>query len=264
VTHQEFLEQVDAYALGALDPEESRAVEAHLAAEGPHPECEAALARARNAVAALASDLRPVIPPPRVWDAIARSIGAAQVTPARRVPGWAMGLAAAAVLALLLGGGAQIREARRSAMQANAAAAECARDLADARIDVLRKDDALQLLVEPGTQLVSLKATAVAHGPLASTTGVVLFNARGRALFVGKSFASQTTQDYELWLIRDGKAVAAGLLPPGPDGKVLAEVRPELLAGARPAAFAVSLEKKGGETDAPKGPVFLTGALAPP
>jgi len=46
VTHQEFLEQVDAYALGALDPAEARALEAHLASGGPHPECEDALARA--------------------------------------------------------------------------------------------------------------------------------------------------------------------------------------------------------------------------
>ena len=64
----------------------------------------------------------------------------------------------------------------------------------------------------------------------------MIFNdPRGRALFVGKSFPGEPTRDYELWLIRDGKTIAAGLLPPGPDGRVFADVRPEVLTGGRPA-----------------------------
>ncbi len=280
MTHQEFLDQVDAYALGALEPAEARALESHLASEGPHPLCEAALARAREAVATLATDLTPVAPPPRVWEAVARSISqpadpapreAAKTAPiqppkpppGRRVAAWASALAAAAVLVLIVSG-LNVREARRSAALATASSAECARDLAEARVDLLRKEDALKLLTEPGTQLVSLKPSPAAQGPLAAGSGVVLFNARGRALFLGRSLPAQPTRDYELWLIRGGKPVAAGLLPPGPDGSILADIRPELLAGGRPAAFAVSVEQKGGERDAPKGPVILTGALASP
>ena len=278
MTHQEFLDQVDAYALGALEPAEARALETHLAGEGPHPLCEAALARAREAMATLATDLAPVAPPPRVWEAVARAISQPAepaprepakpapiqpTKPSRRVPAWGSALAAAAVLVLVVGG-LNVREARRSAAQASATAAECARELADARIDLLRKEDALQLLTEPGTQLVSLKPSKDALGPLAQGSGVVLFNPRGRALFLGRSLPAQPTRDYELWLIRGGKPIAAGLLPPGPDGRVLADVRPELLAGGRPAAFAVSVEQKGGERDAPKGPIILTGALASP
>jgi hypothetical protein len=139
----------------------------------------------------------------------------------------------------------------------------CKKDLAEARIDVLRKDDALQLLQEPGTQLVSLKPSPPGPAPGAPGTGVVLFNPRGRALFVGKSFQAQATGDYELWIIRD-KPIAAGQLKPGPDGRVFSEVRPDVLTGGRPAAFAVSVEPKGGERDAPKGPIILTGAVAAP
>jgi len=265
VTHQEFLDQVDAYALGALEPEEARALEVHLAAEGPHPLCEAALARAREAVATLATDVTPVAPPPRIWEAVALSISRpappaprepARPTPVqptttrRRVPAWAYGVAAAAVLALVVSG-VNLREATRSAAQASATAAECARELADARIDLLRKEDALKLLTEPGTQLVSLKPAPAAQARLAQGSGVVLFNPRGRALFLGRSFPAQATRDYELWLIRDGKPIAAGLLPPGPDGSVLADIRPELLAGGRPGAFAVSIEQKGGARGGP-------------
>ena len=272
MTHQEFLEQVDAYALGALEPDEANAVEEHLASEGPHPQCEAALVRAREMVAALASDLAPVAPPPSVWEAVSRAIGA-QGAPApeapgsapvrRRLPAWTYGIAAAAVLALVISG-VNVREARRSAAQASTSAAECARDLAEARIDALRKEDALKLLTEPGTQLVSLRPADQAQEPLTQGSGVVLFNPRGRALFLGRSLPAQPTRDYELWLLRDGKPIAAGLLPPGPDGRVLADIRPELLAPGPPAGFAVSVEQKGGEPDAPKGPIILTGALASP
>jgi len=280
VTHQEFLDQVDAYALGSLEPTEASALEQHLTAEGPHPLCEAALARAHETVATLAADLKPVAPPPRVWEGIAREIargqepvprvpaqqppsasGAPREPPRRRIPAWTYGIAAAAVLTLVVSG-VQVRDARRSAAQASATAAECAKDLADARIDVLRKEDALQLLIEPGTQLVSLKPPPPGPGPTSPGTGVVLFNPRGRALFLGKSFQAQATRDYELWLIRDGKPIAAGLLPPGPDGRVFADIRPELLTGGRPAAFAVSIERKGG-TDAPTQ-VILSGAVASP
>ena len=280
MTHQEFLDQVDAYALGSLEPAEARTLEQHLTAEGPHPLCEAALARAHETVATLAADLKPVNPPPRVWEGIARAIAQKQepaprapasrepsapsrepVGALRRIPNWTYGIAAAAVLTLVVGG-VQVREARRSAALASASAAECAKDLADARIDVLRKEDALQLLTEPGTQLVALKPSPKPQGPLAQGTGVVIFNPRGRALFLGKSFPAQPTRDYELWVIRDGKPLAAGLLPPGPDGRVFADVRPELLTAGRPAAFAVSIERKGG-TDVPTD-VILTGAVASP
>jgi len=280
VTHQEFLDQVDAYALGALEPAEARALEAHLDREGPHPLCEAALARARETVATIAADLKPLVPPPRVWDAVAREISQpaapaapepvkpparepVRQLPPRRAPAWAYAMAAAAVLALIVSG-VGVRESRRSAAQASNRAAECAKELAEMRIDALRKEDAIQLLLEPGTQIVSLKLSPGTTGSVAQGSGVVLFNARGRALFLGKSFAEQAARDYELWVIRDGKTIAAGLLPPGPDGRVFAEVRPELLTSGRPAAFAVSVEQKGGVTDSPKGPVILTGAVAPP
>jgi len=282
VAHQEFLDQVDAYALGALEPEEARALEQHLDSEGPHPLCEAALARAREAVATLATDLEPVAPPPRVWEGVSRAIAKGQepaprapelpsipepaseaIRRLRPIPPWVYALAAAAVVVLIFAG-INVREAHRAAAQASAAAAECRKELAETRIDALRKEDAIQLLLEPGTQLVALKSSPPAAGPVPPGSGIVLFNPRGRALFLGKSFEAQASHDYELWLIRDGKPLAAALLPPGPDGRVFTEVPSKVLTGVRPAAFAVSVEQKGGERDAPKGPIILTGAVAAP
>jgi anti-sigma-K factor RskA len=256
VTHAEFLDQVDAYALGALEPEEARALAAHLRDEGPHPECEAALERAQSVVTTLVSDLTPIEPPARVWKAIERTIAPRA---SLRAPAWGWGLAAAAAALLLVVGGVTVRGVRRNAEQAQALAAQCARDLAEARVDLLRKEDALKLLVEPGTQLVSLRPSAGAQG-----SAVVLYHPRGRALFVSQRLPAEPTRDYELWLIRDGRPVAAGLLPQPPEGQVLVDIRPEVLAGGRPSAFAVSLEQKGGEQTAPRGAIVLQGALGAP
>src|SRR5262249_15176588 len=153
---------------------ESRALEQHLASEGPHPLCEAALARARETVATLATDLEPVTPPPRVWDGIARAIAQGEeparrappprepvteqprepVRAARRIPNWTWGLAAAAVITMIVSG-VTVRQANRSASLVSAGAAECRKELAELRIDALRKEDAIQLLLEPGTQIVA-------------------------------------------------------------------------------------------------------------
>jgi anti-sigma-K factor RskA len=267
VTHTEFLEQVEAYALGALEPDQARAMAAHLSDAGGHPECEAALRRAQETVAALAGALPPVEPPARVWRSIAASIDGAPAAhaprrPARRMPRWAYGLAAAALLLIVLGS-IRLRAVTAAEELARSQAAQCAQELADSRLDLLKKEDALKLLVEPGTQVVAL-ARQPAATPAQTGTGVVLYNARGRALLIGQRFPSDPTRDYELWLIRDGKPVAAGLLPSSPDGQVFTDVRPELLTRGRPAAFAVSVENKGGSTSGAPGPVILVGALAPP
>jgi anti-sigma-K factor RskA len=265
VTHTEFLEQVEAYALGALEPDQALAMAAHLAEGGTHPECEAALRRAQETVAALASDLPPVVPPARVWQAIASSIGAREgATPRERrrrpVPGWVYGLAAAAVL-LLVPGFLRYQAVSSSEAMARAAAAQCARELADSHLDLLRKEDALKLLVEPGTQVVSLARQPAA--PAQTGTGVVLYHPRGRALLVGQRFPSDPTHDYELWIIRDGPPIAAGLVPSSASGEVLTDFRPELLSGGRPGAFAISVEKKGGSTTGKPDTVILVGALSP-
>ena len=264
VTHAEFLEQVEAHALGALEPDQARAMDAHLAEAGAHPECEAALRRALEAVGAFATDIPPVEPPARVWRNISASIGGAtgSARRPRRLPGWAYGLAAAALLLIVLGA-LRLQAVTSSEELARTQAAQCAQELADAHLDLLKKEDALKLLVEPGTQVVAL-ARQPAATPAQTGTGVVLYNARGRALLIGQRFPSDPTRDFELWLIRDGKPIAAGLLPATPDGQVFTDVRPELLTSGRPAAFAISVEKKGGATSGTPGPVILVGALAPP
>lgn len=70
----EFKENVAAFALDALEPEERAACEAHLASTATHDGCLEALRRATETAAALGESLPPVRPPDRVWDAITSEV----------------------------------------------------------------------------------------------------------------------------------------------------------------------------------------------
>jgi anti-sigma-K factor RskA len=78
VTCAEFKENVAAYVLGALEPDEHAACDAHLAETRRHEGCHDELRRATEAAGLLATSLPPVGPSERVWDAIAAEIGLAE------------------------------------------------------------------------------------------------------------------------------------------------------------------------------------------
>jgi anti-sigma-K factor RskA len=78
VTCAEFKENVAAYVLGALEPDEHAACEAHLAEARRHEGCHDELRRATEAASLLAASLPPLEPSEHVWGAIAREIGLAE------------------------------------------------------------------------------------------------------------------------------------------------------------------------------------------
>jgi hypothetical protein len=132
---------------------------------------------------------------------------------------------------------------------------------AEARIDLLRKEDALKLLTEPGTQLVSLPSPA-AQGPVAEGSGVVLFNlGAGPSSSAGASRAAHARLRAVAppWRKADRSRAAASRPRRERSGDIRPELRRRSTGGLR-----VSIEQKGGERDTPKGPIILTGALAPP
>lgn len=75
MTCAEFKENVAAFVLGALEPDEHAACEAHLAETRRHEGCHEEVRRATEAAGLLAASLPPVEPRDRVWDAIAAEIG---------------------------------------------------------------------------------------------------------------------------------------------------------------------------------------------
>jgi anti-sigma-K factor RskA len=74
VTCAEFKENVAAYVLGALEPDEHAACEAHLAEPRRHEGCLEELRRATAAASLLAASSPPIPPGEHVWDAIAAEI----------------------------------------------------------------------------------------------------------------------------------------------------------------------------------------------
>ena len=108
MTCAEFQELAAAYALSALEPEELRAAEEHLA-QAQHTGCIEAVRRASGATELLARSLVPQRPDERVWRAIEASLDlgrpAARGASGREWLGWAV--AAAALIGLLLLNGAR-------------------------------------------------------------------------------------------------------------------------------------------------------------
>ncbi len=99
MTHEELRDLVPAYAVDALEPEEARALEAHL------QECEACreeLTRLQEVAAELATGVTPVEPPSWLRGQV---LSAVRPRPTAVPRVWQLGLAAAAALILALGGG---------------------------------------------------------------------------------------------------------------------------------------------------------------
>jgi anti-sigma-K factor RskA len=261
VTCAEAIELAAADALGALEPEERAALEAHLAGPGPHQGCPEAVDRARATAAELARALPEVKPDPGVWRAIEARTGSARRRAVWFGPaGWAAAAAAAIALAVLQVDRQAARREREEASRA-LAQAEVDRDQLRTQLQAFAdaaalQQEALALLDRAGTRLVPL-----APQPGQTARGVAIVNAgEGRAIIASSTLPPQPGKTYQLWVIR-------GSAPPVPAGFLQAtargaagEVDPALLRGAPPDALAVSLEPIGGSPSPTQ--VLLVGRVA--
>jgi anti-sigma-K factor RskA len=251
----DFKEQVGAYALGALSPDETAAMKAHLAEREAHEGCAEALARARRAAAALASSLEPVQPSTEVWSGIEARLGT-QHAPVRRGARWREALvwAIAASLALALyfvdrDRRIQAERAEREELllaDARAGLTErdrCLKELESMKQGSTLKRDAIALLEKPSTRVVALAPVA---GKTHRASAIVNLAER-RAIVLASSMPAASDKDFELWVIRGKEPPsAAGFLRHAGDGVEVGEIDPALLEGAEPDAFAVSVEPLGG------------------
>ncbi|TMJ10864.1 MAG: hypothetical protein E6G98_06495, partial [Bacillati bacterium ANGP1] len=98
MTHEQASELLAAFALHALDRDEEQAVSAHVQS---CDRCRSELASWQEVTGQLGSAVRQVTPPPGLREAVLAGIQMRQdVIQVRR--GWALGLAAAAALVLLI------------------------------------------------------------------------------------------------------------------------------------------------------------------
>lgn len=258
--HLQFGEDLDLYALGALDPEERVAFESHLK---NCDRCKQNLAAAEERVGLLGLAVPTLEPPARVKTALLERVRQGVPVPATPVTAtskrawftlwhepmiaWAFAVILAAV-ALTLGTRNYRLQHRLDAMEQQMLAHQTA---------VAHDRNVAELLTSPETQRVLLKqATESAH-----PEGRVYYHPNRGLLFYASNLpAAPTDHTYQLWLVpAEGAPISAGVFQPNARGDA-SVVLPKLPSGVAAKAFAVTVEPAGGVPE-PSGPKVLIGLV---
>lgn len=260
---EEFKAIAASYALSACDPKEQDAADAHLR-EAKHDGCFEALRDANEAALALSRLDPPIRPSRELWDRISASTdGARRVAKLETHSYWMAysGWAVAAGLAIGLGvlfnaTTARIDQDKQALTTMTDSLvterASCAKSILDHKRDLMMQEKALVMLMAEA-EMLPLVAQANAVGKVHALVGE-----DRHVMVIAHGMQAQPDKDYELWVIRGEKKLAAGLLKPNADGTVMMEVDAKLLEG-KIDAFAVTLEPLGGG-ESPRGSLMFVGS----
>jgi anti-sigma-K factor RskA len=252
--HEHWREQGEIYALGALDGEELKEFEAHLASGCPI--CEACVRDTRETLAVFHRSLSPKAPPlamkRRVLDQVApQGIARSRVkTPWLNWNWWGLGIGAVAtaVVALLLT--SSLTRTRSELEKAQA-------QLAAVQIESAAKDELLQLLSSQDVRLIDLKGLEAA--PAAKAKLLWSPGARSGILLVNGLPKVPADKAYEVWGIAGKEPIPAGVFQVNDQGQARFRM-PVLAQGKDFDKFAVTLEPAAG-VEKPSGPMVLLGSL---
>lgn len=244
-SHEPFDTLAQLHAVGALDGDELRRFQAHVA--GGCARCETTVREAQEMMARAAMGEAPVAPPAHIrW----------RSGPVRRLP-WAVGTAAAALAAAALS--AAYVAARYEARLGEMAREQVRVKEALARNETILREQAalyrgaVELLRDPASRVVELRGQATTPTAVAR---VVWQDASGGLLFAANLPPAPAGKAYELWTIAGAAPRAAGIFTPDATGGATVAV-PATPPGPPVKIFAVTLEPEGG-VEAPTGPVVLT------
>lgn len=264
-------ELLPAYALGALDGEELRELEAHVATGCA--ECDRQLRLWQGDLEELAVSVAPITPSAttrqRVLKLAGNSAPTATPSPATRVapagPGpfqrWALLAAAACLLLAVWSGWRQARlgnELERLGAERDRLAGQVEgldQQLSAARSESRRMAEALAIITAPGGQAVQLAGLDPSPGASGNT---FIDGRHGRAVFYARNLpALQPDRTYQLWWIEDGKPVSAGTFDVDENGTGIVRVE-RLAPSGQIQAWAVTVEPEGGVPQ-PTGAMVLKG-----
>jgi len=251
MNHEEWLERAEIYAFGALDGDELKQFESHLAAGCAL--CEGHIRESRETLVQLPRSLAPLEPPPRLKEELLRRIApeskTARKEEARSPWLWwnlAGGLVAAGLVAVLSWNLISTRNQ--------------VRDL-EGRLAVLQtqaneREEVLRLLSNPQVRVVNLTALPDGRG----ASGQLLWDPATRTGMLLVTGLPQTAAEraYELWGLAGAEPVPAGVFIVDTRGAAL--LRLPKLPEKRFDKFAVTLEPAGGVPQ-PTGPMVLVGSV---
>lgn len=254
-------EDLDLYVLGALDADERRAVDSHIA---NCFECAAKLAEAHGRVAMLALSAPRVEPPPAVKARLMQQIRAAGAAaapapqresqrPRRVVSSWWAGVLVPAGIALAIATILLWHENRQLDRQLASLHAA----IAQQQGQVEENREMAELASAPDTMVIPL---APQPGMPTGQARVVCSSHMGMLYYDGDLDPAPANKSYQLWLIPDhGDPINAGVFNPvaGRDSTWMSKF-PQ---GTLPKAFAVTLEPAGGMPH-PTGPKVLVGPIS--
>jgi anti-sigma-K factor RskA len=251
-------ELLPAYALGALDGDDLRELEAHLA--GGCEECRRQLALWQGDLEALAAEAELVQPSDVTRARVLRLADRPPAATPRRTAWW-MAVAAAVLLAFALWGllgrmrmERQVQSLEGERDQLHQQVDVLSQEVGRMRTDVLQARQDLQVIAAPGVQAVSLAGL----GPSPGAKGRTYVNPNTRdALFYAFDLPHlPADKTYELWFITAGKPVAAGTFDV--DRRGTGTVRVERVTAIPIQAWAVTIEPRGGVPQ-PTGAMVLKG-----
>jgi anti-sigma-K factor RskA len=265
-----FDELLPAYALGALDGEELRELEAHLATGCA--ECRRQIALWQGDLEELAASVPPLTPTPETRRKILDLAGSPALDtapaplrfperPASRAPRW-LSLAAAALLAVAVWGVWQQARFKGEAERLRGDRDRLARQvtalegrLAQTQADNQRLAATISLITAPGARAVQLAGL----GSTPDAVGHTFINPQaGKAVFYAFNLpAPAPGKIYQLWWIAAGRPVSAGTFAVDEHGAARVEVD-RVEDSDQIQAWAVTVEPAGGVPQ-PTGEMVLKG-----
>lgn len=275
MVHEDYKELLSARALTALASEDARALDSHL--EGC-AECRAELIEWEQSVALLALDGGSYEPSVELRGKILANVrrstdeslrrnqtssaaepvvvrDESQVLPFERrsasSSGWGFGaIAAGLVIAALL---ISLFVLWRQNRKAQADIARVSTEMDEAKSQLARQREAVELLTSPGARMASLSGTSIAPAAHA----MIAYDKKGHAMLMAKGLpAAPSGMAYQLWFIVDSKPMPGKILTVDETGSgVLTDDLPREAMGS--AVFAITLEPAGG-VRAPTGKMYLT------